>query len=65
MTEQERQQKLDQLREAIEEDSKAIVELLQSCGSSRDFRVEQQALFEELLLHRRQLIEESQNFSLD
>lgn len=46
-----------QLIEAIEIDCEAIARLLQDCGSSRNFGLEQQRQFAELLRHRQQLTE--------
>lgn len=54
--EQKREREAKQLDEAIEQDSAAIVRLLRSCASSRDFGVEQMREFEKLFRHRRRLI---------
>jgi hypothetical protein len=54
--ERKREREAQQLDEAIEEDSAAIVRLLRSCASSRDFGVEQLREFQKLFRHRRRLI---------
>lgn len=56
MDDEERQRNIFELTEAIDEDSKAIAELLQACGPSKVFALEQATLFEELLSHRQQLL---------
>lgn len=53
---EEQQQNILKLAEAIEEDSRAIAALLQACGPSRAFVPQQACLFEELLNHREQLL---------
>lgn len=50
------EQEMQRLDQAIEQDSEAIVRLLQSCASSRDFGVEQLRDFQKLFRHRRRLI---------
>lgn len=47
---------------AIENDCEAIARLLQTCGSSRNFGVEQRHQLERLLRHRRQLMNRLENF---
>ena len=52
----ERQRNIFRLTEAIDEDSKAIAGLLQACGQSKVFALEQATLFEKFISHRQQLL---------
>lgn len=52
----DRREEAETLLDAIERDSEAIARLMRSCGSSRNFGVEQQRQFAKLVQHRRHLI---------
>jgi hypothetical protein len=56
MYDDERQRNIFKLTEAIDEDSKAIAGLLQACGQSKAFALEQATLFEKFITHRQQLL---------
>jgi hypothetical protein len=56
MYDEELQRNIVRLTEAVDEDSKSLARLLQACGTSKAFALQQAALFEELISHRQQLL---------